>query len=120
VRIEVAGPAVGAHLAHGDALAGAPNLKEACLPTVISLAAAADGIVELGVEVVDGSVVQVVNVPQFEDRGIIEFNISNLSGPVSKAKLRLSVYASTGPFPFAIGVFAYPGDGVLSVEDWDR
>ena len=109
-----------AHLAHGDALEGAPNRKEGCLPTVISLAAAVDGIVRDGNDVLEGSAVQVLHVPQFEDRGIIEFNISNLSGPVSKAKLRLRVYASTGPFPFAIGVFAYPGDGVLSVEDWGR
>jgi hypothetical protein len=73
-----------------------------------------------GRDVVEQSPVQVLNAPQFEDRGIIEFNISNLSGPVSKATPRLSVYASSGPFPFAIGGFAYPGAGVLSVDDWDR
>jgi hypothetical protein len=118
VRIEVARPAVRAHLAHGDVLAA--NLNEACVLAVISLPAVADGIVRDGSIVIDGSIVQVLHVPQFEDRGIIEFNISNLPGPVSQAKLKLSVFASRGPFPFAIGVFAYPGDGVLSVDDWNR
>jgi hypothetical protein len=118
VRIEVAVPAVTAHLAHGDELAGGAN--EACVPTVISLAAVADGSVRDGSFVLDNSVVQVLHVPSFEDRGIIEFNISNILGPVSEAKLKLSVYASMGPFPFPIGVFAYPGDGALTVDDWDR
>jgi hypothetical protein len=122
VRIEVAEPAVSAHLAHGDALAGGANLNEACIPnaTVISLVPAVDGIVRDGRDELEGSVVQVLHVPQFEDRGIIEFDISNLSGPVSNAKLKLSVFASMGPFPFAIGAFTYPGDGVLLVDDWDR
>jgi hypothetical protein len=70
--------------------------------------------------VLDNSVVQVLNVPTFEDRGIIEFDISSLSGPISAAKLKLSVFASNGPYPFTIDAFAYQGDGVLAADDWDR
>jgi hypothetical protein len=121
VRIEVAAPAVKAHRAHGDELAGGAVLNEACRPnaTVRSLVAVVDGIVRDGNEVLDGSIVQVLHVPSMEDRGIIEFNISSLSRSISSAKLKLSVFASTGPYPFAIGAFAYAGDGMLSADDWD-
>src|SRR6266516_2392975 len=71
----------------------------------------ADGFVQDGVNpfVKDGipdsvhtNVVQVLNVPGFEDRGVIEFNISNLSSPITLAELQLSVFNSNGPFPFTI------------------
>jgi hypothetical protein len=85
----------------------------------VSLIAGVDGIVRDGTTVLDGSVVQALHVPQFEDRGVIEFDISGISGHLTRAKLNLSVYASNGPYPFTINVFAYPGDGVLSSSDWD-
>ena len=121
IRIEVAAPAVKAHRAHGDELAGGAVLNAACKPnaTVRSLVAVVDGFVRNGNLVQDGSIVQTLHVPSMEDRGIIEFNISGLSRSISSAKLKLSVFASTGPYPFTIGVFAYRGDGMLSVDDWD-
>jgi hypothetical protein len=121
VRIEVAAPAVKAHRAHGDELAGGAVLNKACRPnaTVRSLVAVVDGIVRDGNQVLDGSIVQALHVPSMEDRGIIEFNISSLPRSISSAKLKLVVYASMGPYPFAIGAFAYAGDGVLSSDDWD-
>jgi hypothetical protein len=122
VRIRVAPTAVGAHLAHGDKIASA-NSTEGCIPIVISLTPVADGSVRDGRTIEDGvldnSVVQVLNVPVFEDRGIIEFDISSLSGPIWEAKLKLSVYASNGPYPFTIGATAYQGDGVLAANDWN-
>jgi hypothetical protein len=122
VRIEVAAPAVKAHRAHGDELAGGAVLNQACRPNAIvrSLVAVVDGIVQDGNLVLDGSIVQVLHVPSMEHRGIIEFNISSLSRSISSAKLKLSVFASTGPYPFDIGAFAYAGDGMLSADDWDR
>jgi hypothetical protein len=87
----------------------------------------ADGIVEDGLEapedgipdaVLDGSVVQLLDVPRFEHRGIIEFSLANLSAPISRAKLELPVFASNGPFPFTVDVFAYSGDGLLTLADW--
>ena len=80
----------------------------------------ADGFLRQGSGVLDGSVIQVLHVPSLNDRGIIEFQISNVSDPVAQATLKLSVYGSHGPYPFTIDVFAYPADGVLSFDDWDR
>jgi hypothetical protein len=84
------------------------------------LPAKVDGIVRDGTTTLDGSVVQALHTPLLEDRGIIEFDISKLSGRIKGAKLNLKVFASTGPYPFAVNVYAYPGDGLLSTSDWDR
>jgi hypothetical protein len=118
-RITVGSAAVPAHLAHGDELA---NETSACAPTVATLSAVADGSVRtgsLGSFVLDNSVVQVLNVPSFEDRGVVEFDTRNLSLPVQQAQLKLSVFASNGPFPFTVQVFAYSGNGVLDFNDRD-
>ncbi|HKY26957.1 MAG TPA: hypothetical protein VJM12_03340 [Pyrinomonadaceae bacterium] len=45
---------------------------------------AKDGI---GDVVLDGSVVQTLHVPAFEDRGIIEFNLAGLSQPIRSGAL---------------------------------
>jgi hypothetical protein len=89
---------------------------------VVIFSAVADGIVRtgsLGSAVIDNSVVQVLNVPSFEDRGVVEFDTKNMSLPVKQAQLKLSVYASNGPFPFTVQVFAYSGNGVLDFDDRD-
>jgi len=75
---------------------------------------AKDGIPDV---VLDGSVVQTLHVPSFEDRGIIEFNLSGLSQPILNVELVLPVFASN-PFPFTIDVFGYTGDGALTLSDW--
>src|SRR5262245_61681661 len=49
--------------------------------------------------ILEGSIVQALDVPRFEDRGIIEFSLSGLSQPIFNAQLVLPVYNSKGPFP---------------------
>ena len=69
--------------------------------------------------VLDGSVVQTLHVPSFEDRGVIEFDLSGLSQQIN-VELVLPVFSSNGPFPFTIDVFGYAGDGALTVSDWGQ
>ena len=69
--------------------------------------------------VLDGSVVQILNAPSLEDRGIIEFSLFGLSAPtISSAQLVLPVFESNGPFPYGINVYTYAGDGNLTLSDW--
>ena len=69
--------------------------------------------------ILDGSVVQILNVPSTEDRGIIEFRLSGLAAPsISNAQLVLPIFDSNGPFPFTIDVYTYAGDGNLTLSDW--
>jgi hypothetical protein len=72
--------------------------------------------------VIDGGValVQVVNVPNFEDRGIIEFGLPSVLFPatVRNARLILPVYGSMGPYPLALDTYAYPGDGAANLSDF--
>ncbi len=97
----------------------------------ISLRPAVDGSVRDGLDfpkdgigdtVLDGAVVQVLNVDRlvapFEDRGIIEFDITGGVPAQGRLKFVLPVFAAMGPFPFTIGVFGYAGDGVLSLADF--
>jgi hypothetical protein len=70
--------------------------------------------------ILEGSVVQTLHVPSFEDRGIIEFNLSGLSQPILNVELVLPVFSSIGPFPFTIDVFGYAGDGALTLSDWTQ
>jgi hypothetical protein len=99
---------------------GTPDLLESGNRITLRFRPTVDGGVRNGTDVLEGSVVQTLDVPGMEDRGIIEFDISGLSGPVFKSVLRLEVYAATGPYPFSIDVFAYSGDGVLAIDDWNR
>ncbi|WP_153067160.1 hypothetical protein [Steroidobacter cummioxidans] len=69
-------------------------------------------------DIIENSVAQILDIPTFEDRGIIEFNLAGLDLPVSHARLSLPAFASMGPFPFDIEVFAYPADGQLTLSDW--
>ena len=81
---------------------------------------AVDGGVRDGNLAMDNSVVQTLHVPSFEDRGIIEFDVSSIADTVYRSVLRLVVYGSMGPYPFTIDVYAYAGNGLLSAADWDR
>jgi len=84
------------------------------------LYSAKDGIADV---TMDNSVVQILDVERdslpFEDRGIIEFDISTISGPVTNATLDLSTFSSNGPYPFNIDVFTYAGDGNLDLNDFN-
>ncbi len=86
----------------------------------VSFAPKVDGSVRDELMVLDNSIVQALHVPTFEDRGIIEFDIRRITGPVLRATLVLPVFASTGPYPFRIDVYGYRGNGQLDVEDWTR
>jgi len=67
--------------------------------------------------IISSSIVQALDVPTFEDRGIIEFNVSSVSNePVN---LVLPVFASMGPFPFIVDVSTYAGDGFLTLADFN-
>ena len=70
---------------------------------------------------IDNSVVQVGDVPNFEDRGIVEFALPP-GLTVTAARIDLGVFSSMGPFPFPIEVFGYDAgtsaDGLLAVSDW--
>jgi hypothetical protein len=101
----------------------------AAAPRIV-ITPAVDGIIRDGIQgprdgvpdfIIDGgaAVIQALDTPPQEDRAIVEFDISNLSHPVKRARLVLSVFSSNGPFPFRIEVFSYAGDGVLSLSDWD-
>jgi hypothetical protein len=95
------------------------------------LTPAADGSVRDGLhspkdgtpdDVLENAVVQALHTSReelpFEDRGIIEFSLEGLSPPILRARLRLPVFGSMGPYPFRINVFAYRGDGQLALSDW--
>ncbi len=71
--------------------------------------------------VLETTTVQVLDGPQFEERGVIEFGISGAAGLVGAATLDLSVFSSMSPFPFDVDVFGYTtsADGVLGLDDWD-
>lgn len=79
-----------------------------------------DGVAD---DIIDGSIVQVLDVERpsmpFEDRGIIEFDVSTLSGTITSANLDLNVFGSNGPYPFKVDVFTYSGDGILSLNDFN-
>ena len=79
-----------------------------------------DGIADV---IMANVVVQVLDVEReslpFEDKGILEFDVSTLSGPIISATLDLSVYSSNGPYPFNVDVFTYTGDGILSLNDFN-
>jgi hypothetical protein len=74
--------------------------------------------------VIAGSVVVALNnigaFSEFEDRGIIEFELPVLSSqPLTNAELELNVFSSMGPYPFTVDVYTYVGDGVLSLGDFN-
>jgi hypothetical protein len=87
---------------------------------IVSRGPKADGSVRDGITVIDNSIVQAPHVPGFEDRGIMEFDLRGIAGPVLKATLVLPVFAGTGPYPFRIDVYGYRGNGRLDVDDWAR
>jgi hypothetical protein len=72
--------------------------------------------------VLGGASVQILNtnrpVGPYEDRGIIEFNISSLSTS-APLMLHLPVQGAMGPYPLSISVFTYSGDGALTLGDWN-
>ncbi|HEX8774717.1 MAG TPA: hypothetical protein VF735_14190 [Pyrinomonadaceae bacterium] len=73
--------------------------------------------------VIENSIVQALNIESpsqpFEDRGIIEFDASDLPQPVTKATLVLNVFAAKEPYPFNIGVYTYAGDGLMTLADFN-
>ena len=97
-----------------------PEVQAAATSLTVWLLPKVDGIVRNDLTVLDNSVVQALNVPSMEDRGIIEFDMRSITAPVLKATLVLRKYASTGPYPFRIDLYGYQGNGSLDVGDWAR
>lgn len=105
--------------------ANEPLIAAPTMPTVDGfvrdgLGSPKDGVPD---DVIAGTTVQAldnlgVSFP-FEDRGIIEFELPSLSGPLTGADLVLPVFSAMGPYPFTIDVFTYTGDGVLSLSDFN-
>ena len=69
---------------------------------------------------VDGSVVQVLDVPRMENRGVIEFDLAPVGTVLGWARLDLTTFNSMGPLPFDVDVFGYTAtaDGALGLDDW--
>ena len=78
-----------------------------------------DGVAD---RVIDQSIVQILDIQRpvqpFEDRGVIEFDISTFTGSLQRARLQLRVFSSNGPFPLWIDLYTHVGDGVLSLGDF--
>ena len=81
-----------------------------------ALPSGGDGIPD---NVIGNSIVQAAHSPIFEDRGILEFDISSLSGPVPTIMLQLNRFGANGPFPFTVDVFTYAGDGLMTLADFN-
>jgi hypothetical protein len=96
------------------------DVQSSSTPITVILPPKIDGSVRDGNNPMDNAVVQTLHVPSFEDRGILEFDLRKFSGPVVRATLRLTVYASKGPYPFRVDLYGYWGNGKLDVNDWDR
>jgi len=83
-------------------------------------AGAKDGSADVVIDSGGGlAVVQVLNVPGFEDRAVIEFPLFGAPTPVSNARLVLPIYSANGPFPLVVTVYAYSADGAANLSDFD-
>ena len=140
ILISIAPPALPAHLAHGDGQPGEPVSGQfgmrfgpdcALLFVGGSLDPAAIGYVVHAFRF-EGSIAYVVVppppiievsrnvvIPEYEARGILEFGIANIPGPVAHAELTLPVVGQIFVAPIVgIGLFAYAGDGMVTLGDF--
>ena len=76
-----------------------------------------DGVPDLAI---DDSVIQALDLPNFEDRGIAEFNISALPGTINSARFEFTAHGANGPFPFEVDLFGYSttANGLVELNDW--
>ena len=140
ILVSVAPTAVGAHLAHGDGepddpFPGQPGMRFAanCAPEVIpfnlTLTTGVRATVrDTGSRLVrDGSGdsiflampprIQVYDTPDYQDRAVLEFDISTIPGTVGHAELRLPI---NDGFPDGVFLAAYwyQGDGAATLSDF--
>ena len=87
--------------------------------TVHGFARDSDGGVKDGVgDAVNTSVVLVRNQSSTEERGIMEYDVSGLSGPVASATLDIEATSVFGTLPRTIEVRGFVGDGSLTASDF--
>ncbi len=68
---------------------------------------------------INHSGLQAFNVPFGDDRALLEFNLSSLSGTnISSAILDLDVADTLGPYPMTLGIYTYSGDGIINNDDF--
>ena len=140
ILISIAQPALPAHLAHGDGQPGDPVPRQfgmrfgpdcALLFVGGTLDPAAIGYVVHAfsfqgtittVVVPPPPIIEVFRstlVPESEARGILEFHIANIPGPVAHAELTLPFVGQISVPPIVgIGLFAYAGDGIVTLSDF--
>jgi len=140
ILISIAPAALPAHLAHGDGQPGDPvpgqfgmRFGPDCTLLFVGgvLDPAAIGYIVhafrfegsiTSVVVPPPPIIQVfrsVLIPESEARGILEFRIANVPGPVAHAELTLPFVGQIGVPPLVgIGLFAYAGDGVVTLSDF--
>jgi hypothetical protein len=59
-----------------------------------------------------------LNDAPFEDRGIIEYDLSSITGTVESATLNLNVQGVAPGFPQDFDVYLYSGDGAVTLSDF--
>ena len=140
ILISIATAALPAHLAHGDGQPGQPVPGQPgtlfgpdCVPQFVGLSLAPDAVgyvthvqgpagdffsvtvpppPEIVVSRMDFPAAQII-----EKRGIVEFPIAGIPGPVGHAELHLPLIGSVSGL-FGLGVFSYAGDGGVTVSDF--
>ena len=137
ILISIAPAAVPAHLAHGDGQVGDPVpgqpgkvfgadcVPQLAPPFVVGLSPSASGYIRdanldgSGDQIFPTGLIQIFKTPDYEERGIFEFDLTGIPGPVGHARLSLYVQQAGGAFvPLPLGVFAYAGDGALTLADF--
>ena len=138
ILISIAPPALSAHLAHGDGQPGGPvpgqpgwRFGPSCVLQFVEGTLTADALgyivhlntpvgTSVSVVVPPPPVIEVFRselFPETEARGIVEFSIASIPGPVGHAELQLPIVGSVS-VRSGLGLFSYAGDGAVTASDF--